>query len=84
MTEPAHFASRPWTRADDDELRWLRPLDLNLPSPLTSLNLSCHLDRPSSSDIFSFTAGAARRAGLARRSRQIAQAEGGIGRERTP
>ena len=21
MTEPAHFASRPWTQADDDKLR---------------------------------------------------------------
>jgi hypothetical protein len=23
MTEPAHFASRPWTQADDDKLRRL-------------------------------------------------------------
>jgi hypothetical protein len=23
MTEPAHFASRPWTQADDDKLRKL-------------------------------------------------------------
>jgi hypothetical protein len=23
MTEPEHFASRPWTRADDDKLRRL-------------------------------------------------------------
>jgi hypothetical protein len=37
MTEPAHFASRPWTQAEDDKLRRLA---------LTGLKSDRHPDEP--------------------------------------